>query len=517
MEKRGDRRTGEKRRRETTPPRRESHPSDEAKQQEEGNSKPKARPKMHSDEVSTDGVPPQQPHRAFDDATPNEPPSEPPNPHVTLLLTLLAATEGPNLGNRNAGVPPEDPRQNQQQGVADESTQPSPRDQSEAIRPNNPVSMPVLSSVPPTEALALGNRRVGVPLPYATATHLNSNLSAYPAMLGNPASVIQQQQPFGTSQSNVLNLSQSVLLQQAQLHMQQQLAGLAAQQSGIQSLPANVQLFTSLLAANPNATMPPTSLNHLGANASSITPLHALMTDPLRIAAHAAAMSAGMPLPSPQQQLLMNSLAALQLQGQVPTAATAGPYPRPDWVISPFIPPASLPLPLPQPAAALFMPQPQTSGSIGYQRTADLYMGVSDENILSDHQVLLRQQIEFFEARPEDIHYFTPGRRRGISVGQVGIRCKACALMLQPHERRKGCVYFPSTLRALYQAAQNMGTTHFLGNCKCISPQVQAQLQEYANSKAEAGYGGKKYWAKGAIKRGIYETETGLRFHNSDN
>jgi len=147
--------------------------------------------------------------------------------------------------------------------------------------------------------------------------------------------------------------------------------------------------------------------------------------------------------------------------------------------------------------------------------TADLYMGNSDDDVLSDQQILLRQQIEFFQARPDDIYNFSPTRRRDISVGQVGIRCKACALKLQPHRRRKGSVYFPSTLHAIYQAAQNMGKIHFIGNCKCISPHVKARLQKHSEVRAAAGCGGKKYWAKGARKRGIYETELGLRFRSN--
>lgn len=277
---------------------------------------------------------------------------------------------------------------------------------------------------------------------------------------------------------------------------------------------SNDPILASSLASNQNAAiLPPGNMNPFRANARSLPLAASSLTDPM-LAAQAAAMARGMPVPSRQQQLAMSSLAASESQGRnLTTTAAATRNPRSELTGPPSMAAASLPLPA---AAHLLPPSLQQlagQGLVPSGRTADLYMN-SDDHILSDHQVLLRRQIEFFEAGPEDIRFFTPGRRREISVGQVGIRCKHCAAVLQPHERRKGCVYFPSTLRAIYQAAQNMGSTHFLGNCKFISPRVQAELQEYTDSKTEAGYGGKKYWGNGANARGIYETEKGLRFRD---
>lgn len=142
-------------------------------------------------------------------------------------------------------------------------------------------------------------------------------------------------------------------------------------------------------------------------------------------------------------------------------------------------------------------------------KTEDLYMPC-DDDVLSDHQIVLRKQIEFFVAQQIDIDNFTPGRRKEISVGQVGIRCKHCAV-LQPSERPRGAVYFPSTLRAIYQAAQNMASVHFADACEHIHPSLKVELIEQER-KAVMGHGGKKYWAEGAMARGIYETERGLRF-----
>ena len=141
----------------------------------------------------------------------------------------------------------------------------------------------------------------------------------------------------------------------------------------------------------------------------------------------------------------------------------------------------------------------------------DLYMP-RDEFVLSEHQILLRKQIEFFQATPVDIQVFTPGRRKEISVGQVGIRCKHCARGLDKRNYVKGTMYFPSTLRALYQAAQNCGKVHLSDKCPTVSNEVKVQLKAYMEMPTSSGYGGKQYWSDCAMERGVCETTGGLRF-----
>lgn len=145
--------------------------------------------------------------------------------------------------------------------------------------------------------------------------------------------------------------------------------------------------------------------------------------------------------------------------------------------------------------------------------TEDLYMSC-DDDVLSDHQVILRKQIEFFVAQQIDIDNFTPGPRKEISVGQVGIRCKHCAV-LAPSKQSRGAMYFPSTLRAIYQAAQNMASVHCTDTCEHIHPLIKMELIDFQGRKAVMGHGGKKYWEEGAGARGIYETGLGLRFHEA--
>jgi hypothetical protein len=74
----------------------------------------------------------------------------------------------------------------------------------------------------------------------------------------------------------------------------------------------------------------------------------------------------------------------------------------------------------------------------------------NDENRLTGYQILLRKQIELFEALQEDVDTTTQGRVRRVVLGQVGIRCRHCAL-LSPRDRKCGAFYFPSKLNVVYQ------------------------------------------------------------------
>jgi hypothetical protein len=133
-----------------------------------------------------------------------------------------------------------------------------------------------------------------------------------------------------------------------------------------------------------------------------------------------------------------------------------------------------------------------------------------DAFFLSAHQNILRKQIEFFVANQEDIDKFPANRRKFICIGQVGIRCRYCAVI--PDKKPiKGAMYFPASLYSIYQAGQNMLSLHFGDKCQYINPQLKAQLIEL--QRQNTGHGGKDYWAQAAVALGIEETERGLWFN----
>jgi hypothetical protein len=136
-----------------------------------------------------------------------------------------------------------------------------------------------------------------------------------------------------------------------------------------------------------------------------------------------------------------------------------------------------------------------------------------DEESLSEYQCLIRQQIELFEADKEEAASSVQGRNKQIVEGQVGIRCRHCTVV-PPRRRQKGCMYFPTKLDRIYQAAQNLSAFHLCEHCKHVPQDVRKKILVLRERKSPAG-GGKRYWAEGVRCLRVYEDTTGLRFRKS--
>lgn len=130
-----------------------------------------------------------------------------------------------------------------------------------------------------------------------------------------------------------------------------------------------------------------------------------------------------------------------------------------------------------------------------------------DAEQLSDYQILVREQLELFEASSEDVRSNTQGRKKQVTTGQVGLRCKHCS-PYPLRQRGKGAVYYPAKLRGIYQAAQNMACGHLCDACQHIPVSIKHQLQTLRKRKDSASASaGKTYWAEGCQAIGLYETE----------
>ena len=133
---------------------------------------------------------------------------------------------------------------------------------------------------------------------------------------------------------------------------------------------------------------------------------------------------------------------------------------------------------------------------------------------LSAHQCLLREQIEYFAATENDVQTHVRGRNKAITVGQVGIRCKHCA-HAPIFQRQRGSTYFPSNKLGIYQAAQNMSTTHLqCGLCTFTPLRIKEQFAAImADRQRNENGAGRPYWAKSATQVGLIDTaEHGIRF-----
>ena len=164
-------------------------------------------------------------------------------------------------------------------------------------------------------------------------------------------------------------------------------------------------------------------------------------------------------------------------------------------------------------SGSLFAGQPGVVDAGKFPSRLPCVLAVPEDNQkLSNHQVFLRNQIEAFQATEDDLTTHTRGRNKPIKLGQVGIRCLHCA-RLPVARRQKGSTYFPASLHGLYQAAQNMNTTHMQrGLCTEMPPEYKQMFAEAVNNKVSSSVAGRPYWAKTARQLGLIDTDDGIRF-----
>jgi hypothetical protein len=138
----------------------------------------------------------------------------------------------------------------------------------------------------------------------------------------------------------------------------------------------------------------------------------------------------------------------------------------------------------------------------------------NDGLVLSPLQVFLRLNIEAFAATDVDAVVRIKGRNKPVYLNQVGIRCRHCA-HVPARQRTKGAVYFPSSTMGIYQAAQNMCSTHLqCGLCPEMPQSIKALFVQLLETKTVASNsaGGRAYWAHCAQQKGVVNTELGM-FH----
>jgi hypothetical protein len=136
-----------------------------------------------------------------------------------------------------------------------------------------------------------------------------------------------------------------------------------------------------------------------------------------------------------------------------------------------------------------------------------------DNHQLSEYQISVRQQLEIFEAEEEDYKSNIQGRKRQV-IAKLGFDAHCSNLPLR--HRGRGAVYYPLKLRGIYQAAQNMASSHLSNSCSQISADDKQKLLDLRHRR-DTAIGGKKYWAQAGSLSGLYETEECLRLRCSGN
>ena len=123
-----------------------------------------------------------------------------------------------------------------------------------------------------------------------------------------------------------------------------------------------------------------------------------------------------------------------------------------------------------------------------------------------------RKTIEFFESKEEDLRVHNVGRRTPLTLGQVGLRCHACA-QLPSSSRSPGATLFPSSLDDIYQTAQNLAANHIIPSCPCLPYNIRAELlQQLSQCKDINSPGDKPLWVHRARDLGVYQDQNCLRF-----
>ena len=133
-----------------------------------------------------------------------------------------------------------------------------------------------------------------------------------------------------------------------------------------------------------------------------------------------------------------------------------------------------------------------------------------DKFNLSSHQQFLRLHIQVFQADEEDILTYVRGRNRPILLQQIGIRCCHCAHM-KVSLREKGSTYYPANIMGIYQAAQNMSSTHIqCGRCPPMPSAVKEHFKGLIATKSASNGAGRTYWADKIREMGVIDAEHGI-------
>jgi hypothetical protein len=156
--------------------------------------------------------------------------------------------------------------------------------------------------------------------------------------------------------------------------------------------------------------------------------------------------------------------------------------------------------------------QDSVSASVGSCKLPMVLSCSTDELLLTKFQVFLRMHIEVFAATHQEMSSRIRGRHKQLQLNQVGIRCRHCA-HIPPNQRLKGAVYFPSSTMGIYQASQNMCTTHL--QCRLCPEMPESIKTEFAlligtKTAKSSSSGGRAYWGRCARQMGLVDTERGV-------
>ena len=135
-----------------------------------------------------------------------------------------------------------------------------------------------------------------------------------------------------------------------------------------------------------------------------------------------------------------------------------------------------------------------------------------DEKSLTPLHCFVRKYcVEVFVATAADVDAPCMGKRKAVSIGQVGIRCPYCSPKNSyeiAHRNRENGVVYPSVVGRIYNATINLLQRH-LKTCCFVPHAVVARYDELKKSNERSG-ASKTYWIDSAKRMGLYDTPNGI-------
>mmetsp|Transcript_17633 Transcript_17633/g.26709 ORF Transcript_17633/g.26709 Transcript_17633/m.26709 type:complete len:451 (+) Transcript_17633:3-1355(+) len=131
-----------------------------------------------------------------------------------------------------------------------------------------------------------------------------------------------------------------------------------------------------------------------------------------------------------------------------------------------------------------------------------------DDHFISELQCFVRaNMMEIFTVKEDDMEL--EDEDSGIILGQVGIRCSACA-RLPEDERPEGHAYFPKSISAIHQNASDLQRRHFM-SCNEIPHDAKKSFQSLKGFAAKAEAETQQYWINSARELGLANYEDSER------
>jgi len=134
-----------------------------------------------------------------------------------------------------------------------------------------------------------------------------------------------------------------------------------------------------------------------------------------------------------------------------------------------------------------------------------------DERHLTDLHCFVRKRCVFlFAASQQDVDVPRKGRKKALTLGQVGIGCLHCK---DSESKLKGSTYFPTSITGIYNATMIINQRHF-PVCPHVDKETFATYNQLKGLTARSA-STKEYWIEAAAKLGLVDTPRGVFYRPS--